>query len=255
MNNQVLQKMLVEHCIDFIPSHSKKKIFYVMKGDGIWQIRKNNIGIFYIHQAITEIPGLPSDLKEGWKLNVPLIPVVLFKNALSFFRAVHRKYQSEAYIQFFYNTKTKKYFLYCPTQKVSGCSISYDNDWNFKETENILVLEMHSHGDMPALFSTIDDDDEKSDRFFGVLGNISQYNPDMKFRLSIGGHKIDINIGDIFDVRKEFLDNFPKEWLLKVKKQKIIKQNDKLQFPEEFNDEYLLEDKEWFFQKFPHRKF
>lgn len=250
MDNQVLQKMLVEHCIDLIPTNSKKKIFYIMKGDGIWQVRKNNIGTFYIHQSKTKIPGLPSDLKEGLELNVPLIPIILFKNALSFFRAVYRKYQSEAHIQFFYNIKTKKYFLYCPSQKVSCGSISYNNDCNFKETENILVLEMHSHGDMSAFFSTIDDSDEKGDRFFGVLGNINQYNPDMKFRLSIGGSKIDINIDDIFDVKSEFLDSFPKEWLLKVKKQKIkeVKQNE-FTFSKFIDDEYLVEDKDSEFKK------
>jgi len=216
-----LQKMLVDHHIGELPKDSKKKVLYLMQGDGVWQIRKNKIGTFYIHQAETRIPGLPSNMEEGWELDVPLVPSRLLKTTLSFFRAIYKKHQSEAHVQFFYDTKAEEYILNCPKQKVSGGSVSYENTRSFESPEKILVLEMHSHGGMSAFFSGTDDGDEKDDRFFGVVGKIGQFYPEIKLRLSIGGHKIEVDVDEIFDVENELCDDFPKEWLRKVKKQKI----------------------------------
>jgi len=213
-------KMLVEHCIDDIPKDCKKKVIYVLKGDGVWQIRKNNIGIFVVHMANAKVPGLKKDLEEGWDLHVPLIPPSLLESTISFFREVYRQYQTEAHVQFFYDTKKEEYLLHCPKQEVTAGSVKYERDKGFEKPHLILVLEMHSHGGMSAFFSGTDDGDEKDDRFYGVVGKIKQFQPEMKFRLSIGGFKYDLNADNIFDLRTHD-KKFPNKWLKNVTKKEL----------------------------------
>ena len=81
-----LQKAMVGHYIESIPESNTKKINYVMQGDGLWQVRKNRIGTFYMHTAEANIPGLESTISEGWELNVPRIPLDLWKKTLAYIR-------------------------------------------------------------------------------------------------------------------------------------------------------------------------
>jgi PRTRC genetic system protein A len=215
-------KMLVEHYIENIPEDCSKKIIYVLKGDGVWQVRKNNIGTFTVQVAVANIPGLKKDFKETWELNVPLIPLSLLESAISFFREIYKQHGTEAHVQFFYNVNTEEYILHCPKQEVSPGSVRYERDKNFEKPHLIFVLEMHSHGSMGAFFSGTDDKDEKDDRFYGVVGKVGQFQPEMKFRLSVGGHKFDLEVGDIFDLRPVMDDkNFPKKWLKKISKREL----------------------------------
>ena len=218
----LLQKMFVGHYIDNIPKDAKKDVLYVMKGDGIWQVRSNKLGKFFIHQVSTKIPGLESNFEEGWELNVPLIPSSLLKQAVSFFKSIYSKHKSEVHIQFFYDLENEEYFINCPKQKVSRASVTYINDKELETPNYILVLDMHSHGGMGAFFSATDDADEKDDRFFAVVGNITRHYPEIKLRLSVGGKKIEIDIEDIFDLQNEWNEVFPKEWENKIEEEVLI---------------------------------
>lgn len=215
-NNVAFQKMLVAHYIENVPEDCKKNIVYVIQGDGIWEIRKNVLGTFTTRICKEKIPGLVSNMKEGWELNVPLIPVKLLNSALSFFKEVYKIHKTEAHLQFYYDTETEEYILHCPKQTVGPASVRYENDSEFNNC--ILVLEMHSHASMSAFFSSTDNEDEKSDRFFGVVGKVCNYNTEMKFRLSVGGRKIDVDESDIFDIDLNDKD-FPEEWIDNVKKE------------------------------------
>jgi PRTRC genetic system protein A len=214
--------MMVAHYIEDVPRDCSKKVIYVMQGDGLWEVRTNRLGKFTVHTAEISIPGLASNLFEGWELDVPPIPPTLLDSALSFFREIYRQHQTESHVQFFYDTASERYILHCPKQTVTAASVSYERDIAFETSDKILVLEMHSHGRMGAFFSGTDDRDEKDDRFFGVVGGVMDYRPAMKFRLSVGGHKIDVSEADIFDIDEQLNGmNFPKKWLGMVKKKEI----------------------------------
>ena len=62
-----LQKTLVGHYIENIPDKCKKKVSYVLQGDGLWQVRKNKIGTFAVHMYETIIPGLECNLEADRK--------------------------------------------------------------------------------------------------------------------------------------------------------------------------------------------
>lgn len=229
-----IQKMLVGHFIEKIPEDFNKKIAYVWQGDGIWEIRRLPLGTFTTHIQKFEVPGLESDLTEGWVLNVPKIPAVSLDVALSFFRQIYNQHSSEVFLQYFYDMEKEEYVIHCPQQTVGAASVNYIRDYEY-EKNKILVFEVHSHGSMNAFFSGTDDADEKDDRFFGVIGHVKQYYPEFKIRLSMGGRKKEIQVDEIFDLESSeyYKESFPKEWVEKIKEKevKVVSYQPPTQYP------------------------
>lgn len=215
-----LQKLMVGHFIEKIPEDCKKKIVYVLQGDGVWERRINSLGVFDSKVASADIPGLDETMTEGWDLNIPKIPINLLGTTVSFFRRIYKNHSSEVFLQFYYDKEKDDYILHCPKQEVSGASVRYENDPEYDS--KILVLEIHSHGSMGAFFSSIDDADEKSDRFYGVIGNITNFFPDVLFRLVVGGREYNVDVEDLFDMDDELYhsESFPSDWVNKIKKRK-----------------------------------
>jgi PRTRC genetic system protein A len=224
----LIQKLLVGHFVENIPEDFSKRVAYVWQGNGIWEVRKLVLGTFTTHIHKFDVPGLNKTLKAGWTLNVPKIPATLLDITLSFFRQIHNKHSSEVFLQYFYDTKKEEYILHCPQQIVGPCSVNYKRDLDY-EKGKILVFEIHSHGTMGAFFSGTDDNDEKDDRFFGVIGHVKNYYPELKMRLSVGGRKQDIEMDDIFnlDGSNYYTESFPADWAncIKEKKVKIVEKN------------------------------
>jgi len=218
-----LQKLMVGHFIEKVPESCSKKVIYIMQGDGLYEQRINKLGTFTTRIAKVNIPGLEQNLNEGWQLNVPKIPASLLGTTVSFFRRIYAEHSSEVFLQFYWNTENNEYIIHCPKQTVGGASVKYDNDEMFSDQNKILVFEIHSHGNMGAFFSSTDDGDEKADRFFGVVGNISNYFPDLKIRVSIGGNKVDVSVEDLFDLDEEMYhaETYPKDWAERIKKAKV----------------------------------
>lgn len=219
-----LQKMMVGHFIESIPEDCSKKVVYVMQGNGVFEQRTNKLGVFVSKISSGDIPGLESNLEEGWVLTVPKIPITLLGTTVSFFRKIYSKHSSEVFVQFYFDTIKEEYIIHCPKQTVSGASVRYDNDEMFTDNTKILVFEIHSHGSMGAFFSGTDDGDEKADRFFGVIGHINDFFPDMKLRISIGGRKIDIDVGDIFDLEEDIYhaETYPQVWIDRIQKSNAV---------------------------------
>lgn len=218
-----LQKMLVGHFIESVPKDCSKKVVYVMQGDGVYEQRINKLGTFTTQISKATIPGLESNLEEGWVLNVPRIPITLLGTTVSFFRSIYSKYSSEVFLQFYYDIKTEEYIVHCPKQTVSRASVRYENDEIFSDANKILVFEIHSHGTMGAFFSGTDDGDEKADRFYGVIGNVNNFFPDLKLRLSVGGVRTDIKVEELFDLTEEMYhaETFPKDWAERIQKSQV----------------------------------
>lgn len=218
-----LQKIMVAHYIENIPKDCSKNIVYVMQGDGVYEKRINRLGTFVTKLSDVDIPGLESNLEEGWELNVPRIPAALLGTTVAFFRQIYKKHSSEVFLQFFYDTKEDDYVVHCPKQTITMASVKYENDDLFSDEGKILVFEIHSHGNMNAFFSGTDDNDEKADRFYGVIGNIDNFFPDLKLRLSVGGHKTEVDVEDLFDLDEEMYhaESYPKDWIDRIKKEKI----------------------------------
>ncbi|WP_426078655.1 PRTRC system protein A [Janthinobacterium sp. PSPC3-1] len=53
--------------------------------------------------------------------------------------------------------------------------------------DEVLAVDLHTHGTAPAFFSSDDDRDDNGVKIAGVFGNLDQSHPSARFRLVIGG--------------------------------------------------------------------
>lgn len=160
-------------------------------GDG-YRVEITPMGDFY---ACLDKPS-----KSSFKTKLPSIPMSLLLQALNFFKGVWELYGTEAALQLFYSPDREEYYWYVPEQYVTKYSL--DLIRGEQESENVgswLVMDMHSHGSIPAFFSSTDDADEKGTRLFGVIGNIDTV-PRMCLRAGTGGRFIELDQNCIFSV-------------------------------------------------------
>lgn len=218
-----LEGMLVGHFVGSVPRGNDKPVSYVMQGNGLWEIRRNALGVFRRHAAKAHVPGLPRDLEEGFELAVPKIPLSLLWQAVAFFRKVYELHHSEAIVRVVYDRRTKRYLLDCPPQEVSAAHCGFDR--TRIPAHCIMVAEIHSHGSLAAGFSGTDDKDELADRFYGIVGKVGEFFPETCFRVSIGGKRLSVEVADLFDVERDPMlgAKFPVGWLDQVKEKQLPK--------------------------------
>ena len=182
------------------------------KGLTVTSTRKNQ-NLFLVtgrdgnRYRIEQMPYGQFDCREDgaeadFHLSAGKIPGRLFREILRFFqRDPHR----EAAAQIFYDDKTGSYELHFPEQKAGVCTVVFDRDMRL-ESEKVLVMDAHSHGQMNAFFSSVDDHDEKGTRLFLVLGRISGKMPAWKLRAGIAGHYRELELSDVFDMEGVLYD-------------------------------------------------
>jgi PRTRC genetic system protein A len=195
-----------------------KPINYIVRRDGLWEMRKSRAGVFVMQREkfATPLPGFPEENNvEYGQSHFGKIPDVLFKEIIAFFKSICDESKDEAYIQTFWDPLEKKWFNHVPVQRVSGASVNFERNVELESRCN-LVLETHSHNTMEAFFSGTDNADEKSDRFFGVIGRLNQSVPTMLFSFVCGGKRVIINKSDIFESEPEV--SFPSDWKQRITK-------------------------------------
>jgi PRTRC genetic system protein A len=212
--------------VDAPNEENLNKINYVLRKNGLWEVRKNSIATFYVQLSDQPLLGFPdegnSEWEQGFCLHVPKIPKVLLEQTISFFKSICAKIKAEAYVQFVYNANTKEYRVICPKQEVTGARVSYAP--TILEEGELLVCEIHSHNTMDAFFSSIDDEDEtnRGDRFFGVIGKLDSISPAIKMSFISGRRdRVIVDVQDVFDTGD--LAQFPEEWIKNVREPKKIK--------------------------------
>jgi PRTRC genetic system protein A len=199
-------------------SNVEKPVNYIVRRDGVWELRKSRAGIFVIQREkfANPLPGFPEEQNvEYGRSHFGKIPLALFKEILAFFKSICDESKDEAYVQTFWDPVEKRYFNHVPAQRVSGASVNFERDTEL-EARCHLVLETHSHNTMDAFFSGTDNADEKSDRFFGVIGKLNQSSPATLFSFVCGGKRVIIKREDIFEEEPEVA--FPGDWKSRITK-------------------------------------
>lgn len=68
-----------------------------------------------------------------------------------------------------------------------------------------ILLELHSHGNMPAFWSETDNHDEQGIRLYGVMGRLESQ-PELKLRVGVCGHWKPLYISQLFAGAGGFVD-------------------------------------------------
>lgn len=217
---------------------STKPINFFHASNGVFEIRKNEIGTFCI-KINQQSNANKEEFYPFMKLNLPKIPKEELFKIQKFFYAVCDIYgPNEAMVHIYWDKVNKKYVTVALEQRVSAAHVSYKRNKEYELNDDmLLVMDIHSHDTMSAFFSGTDNRDEKETRLFGVIGRVLSPTMDMKFRYGVANKFVDLDIKDIFAESVKFYRDveFPSEWL------------DKLSA--DYNSSYSFDKKSYYFKE------
>lgn len=192
---------------------SQKAIVVLPSKDGrLYQMRKTPIGNFTA--PINQVKEF-DEINMGFNMNLPKIPMELLMFVLNFFEEMSKKFEYEALVHILYDTVHKKYTIRVPEQEISHARVDSVLTEPYSE-DYIHVMDFHSHNTMPAVFSGIDDADEKETRLYAVAGEFGKGFPDIKVRAGCAGEFIDIPLEQVFDINFKVFPH-PPMWDEKIK--------------------------------------
>lgn len=186
---------------------SGKQIVFVPSSDGkIYEVRNNQIGTFI---AEADSVSLFSKVRAGFIPALPKIPYSILSEIIAFFKTfVTEKSENEAMANIYWSFEEEKYRVHVPKQTVTKASVD-TNLPDIDEEKFLLVMEVHSHNTMGAVFSRTDDKDEIATRLYTVIGRLDKVFPDMTTRISVGGKHLVIDPAIVFD---GIGGEFPEKW-------------------------------------------
>ena len=186
------------------------------KDGKVYEIRKNVMGKF-ITPLITESLGgsceLLSDVRAGFVSALPRIPVDMMMKIVTFFRYCSDEGDGEAILNIYWDRLCRSFHIDAPEQTATKASVESVENLNFADDRYIHFMDIHSHNDMKAFFSAVDDKDEKATRLYSVIGHLDKYFPDIKTRISNGGKFCEIDPSEVFELVAK---PFPDDWKSKV---------------------------------------
>jgi len=159
---------------------------YIVAGNGLFVRCKNSLLEATICIAPAVVKGLP-DLVEGFRLCHGLVPYHLYSIAENIFLTdAHR----ESY--FAITWEDGSYHIRRPEQKREPGHVGY-------EVLPSTAIDMHSHGPIPAFFSSEDTRDEQGFRLSIVLGRLDTGQPEYTARVCCYGYFLpEISLQEVF---------------------------------------------------------
>lgn len=141
------------------------------------------------------------DLEPSLELNASHVPHEMVEEMLRHARQARDEQGQPCEIVFHLEldaTPSVMWQCHVPTQKQSPMR-SRPNDDSPTSSYARACIELHSHVDMRASFSSLDDQDEQGFRIYAVLGCIST-TPVMRVRVGMYGYRHDIPAKWVFDL-------------------------------------------------------
>lgn len=204
---------------DYLQSTDKTPLNVIASKDGqIYEVRDHFVGRF-----VTRVKHVKEldEVKEGFQFYLPKIPSSLLEMTLSFFKHFCTDdEQNEVMVVIYWDRRLEEYVITCPQQEVSKAHIEAEFDEQFLFSERYVpVLHIHSHNSIRAYFSLTDNENEGRGMMclYGVVGQLDQDTPELKFRAGSRGDYISFPIDLIFENPTLNTNGyFPYEWLERV---------------------------------------
>ena len=150
---------------------SNKVICLIPSRDGqTYEMRRSELGEFIAPKhKITEF----SEVRAGFRPALPRIPQELLRSIIGFFRSqMELGAEFEALVRIYWDRKEQKFIPFVPKQRVTKDRVTVrltDEDLP-DDTRYLYYADIHSHNSMKAVFSAIDDMDERGTRLYLVIG-------------------------------------------------------------------------------------
>ncbi|PHJ60892.1 hypothetical protein VF14_00810 [Nostoc linckia z18] len=183
-----------------LPTHTNSGLEYLYAGNGIFAraIRPGIevlMPIFLCSQTIKGLPYLTPYLKV-----TPLIPKPLL---LEMWRLSYQAGNQFHEILFHLHCTDAGWDLQVPEQIQTPTSCQPTHSGSDSSHQKAAV-DIHSHGSLPAFFSTTDNADESGFRIYGVLGRVNTLKPEIKLRVGLFRHCWDVPAREVFDIDPDF---------------------------------------------------
>lgn len=148
--------------------------------DGIYEVRKMPpVGIFSVR--LKKCENIFGDFwQEGIIFALPRIPSNIMDTVIERFRQ-SLPYEDVALIC--WRDKVGYYVIFPDKEEFSSTHVRFKRI----SDQHIVVAEIHSHGTLPAFFSSTDDEDEKKTGIYAVVGRLDTPSPEIVVSYVCGG--------------------------------------------------------------------
>jgi hypothetical protein len=198
-------------------------LHYVVAGNGVFQVRRGRG-----YRAVTRVASVPGLLPEQERLeyDFPRLPALLLDPVLAFFSEVWRVHRGEAIALLFWDGRSQ-FRAIVPRQRISGWEQS-GGRWVALHGVRYAIPErpegfvrfgsIHSHGDLPAYASQVDEQDERAqgDGLHVVLGDVDRPVPSRSAAFVAGGVRFPLPPEDVLEPIRTRDCPAPAEWMAQI---------------------------------------
>ncbi|WP_258111086.1 Mov34/MPN/PAD-1 family protein [Alicyclobacillus sp. SP_1] len=161
------------------PSDPVPPVYHYLDAHGTtWEIRQTQTGRFQV--PLRGQGTLEPD--SAFQANLPKMPYACLRDIVA---RCHAEPDVEHLAYVVYDRRSGFAVLW-PEQHANAVSVV--GRGVLEHEDFFVVAHIHSHGRLPAFFSSTDDADEVRTGLYGVLGRCDKDRPDLLFRMSCGGH-------------------------------------------------------------------
>lgn len=186
---------------------------YVVAANGVYKIVDNPRFYASLRIAPARVAGLTRWPETGVLLRVPKIPATWLRAALSHARdavqgsrgagGIVGPVEQMYHFHFFASEECRfmsrgEWKVSVPRQDASAGRVRYRGG-----DESTVLLDLHSHHEMGAFFSSTDNADAQGCRFDAVIGRIFS-RPEIRLRLAVYGDFVELPAGFLFEGLGEF---------------------------------------------------
>jgi len=197
--------------------------FYLLTRDGAFLCRNHP---FFASDVPTRRPiRVLASHKPQVLVSYPMVEAAMLETIVGFFSRVYQLHGSEAVVLLIWDLNEQRYQLLVPEQEAtvwqsSGKRSPQDVAYRVPVLPpgQLLVGDIHSHGNMPAFTSMTDARDERHrDGVHGVVGKIESEPPEFHVELAIDGERFSLKTEQIFEGYQARRSDVPEAWLAQVK--------------------------------------
>lgn len=198
-------------------------LHWIVAGNGVFQVRRGRG-----YRAVTRVDAIPGLEPEQVRLeyDFPRLPAELLDPVLAFFSDVWRLHRGEAIALLFYDG-SEQFRALVPPQRISGWERT-DSGWVAMHGVRYEIPprpegfvrfgSIHSHGDLPAYASHIDEHDERDqgDGLHVVFGNVERQTPSRSAAFVAGGVRFPLLPEGVLEPMRCRGCATPAEWLAQI---------------------------------------
>jgi PRTRC genetic system protein A len=174
-----------------LPPLVKRAYEYLLAGNGVFLRAENRFVQVILPLTTVEVRGL-APLTTHIRLRIPRLPPILLKQVLHDARQARRSNGQLHEVLYHFRHDGHAVRVDKPPQVATTTRVASLGDGGLDT-----ILDLHSHGNMPAFWSAVDNADEGGFRFYAVIGRLDE-RPEIKLRLGAYGYHVDVPLTTLF---------------------------------------------------------